>query len=148
MEAWPSSERLSRGLHGLRGWPEHFRREFPQSPNFRAIRVIRAIRGPRTFLNGFTEFDFLLRLVFPSSIFIRNLARFIRLKEKYLAEPLIREDSNRNGSHIPDRDGDKSFPFRLKRGDIHKNPSPSVRRFSDAQRQNVARNPEVLDRSS
>src|SRR5947199_10576148 len=53
-------------------------------------------------LNGLTEFDFLLRLVFPSSIFIRNLARFIRLKEKYLAEPLICEDSNWNGSHIPD----------------------------------------------
>src|SRR6266571_247837 len=99
-------------------------------------------------LNRFPEFDFLLRLVFPSSIFIRNLARFIRLKEKYLAKPLIREDSNWNRSHIPDRDGDKSFPLRLKRGNIHKNSGPSIRRFSDAQGQNVARNPEVLDRSS
>src|SRR6266513_2179678 len=48
-------------------------------------------------LLSLSEFDLLLCLIFTLSILIGNLTRFVRLKEKHLAQTFVRENPNRHG---------------------------------------------------
>src|SRR6185369_17625713 len=78
-------------------------------------------------------------------ILVRNLTRFVRLKEKNLAQSFVRKNPHRNRSCVGDRNGDEAFPLRLKRCDIDEHTSARVSGFSNAKSQYITGNAQVFD---
>src|SRR6266436_331330 len=68
-----------------------------------------------------------LRLVLPLLILVTHFAILIRLKEKHLAQPLVRINLRRQRRRVADLQRHKPFPLRLKRRHVHNNPAPRIR---------------------
>src|SRR5215510_7647985 len=91
------------------------------------------------------ELDLLLCLILPFPILIGSGARLVRLEEQNLTQTFIGEDANRIRRRIRNRYGHKSFPLRLERCDVHENSRTRVGRFTHAEGQDIARDPEILN---
>ena len=69
------------------------------------------------------------------------------MKEKHLAQTFIGEDANGNRRGVRDGNGDESFPFRFEWCDVHQNAGSRIGGFTNAERQYITRDAEVLDSS-
>src|SRR5437773_421577 len=96
-------------------------------------------------ISGLTELDPLLCLILSLAVLVGDFARFIRLKEKDLAQAFIRENPHRNRRRIRNGDGDETLPFGLEWCDIHHNTGPRICRFANTQGQNIPRDAEIFD---
>src|SRR4029077_15044941 len=89
-----------------------------------------------------------LRLVLPFFVLVADFAVFVALKEEHLAEPLVGVNLRGQWRGVADFQRDEPFPLRLKRRYVHDDPPARIGGFPQADRQHVARNPEILDRTS
>src|SRR5215469_7977742 len=102
-----------------------------------------AFRGP-LITSQARQHNSLLRLVFSLFVFLRNFAALVRLEENHLAQSLIRVNSRRQRRRVADFQRDVPFPLRLERRHVHNDSAPRIRRFADANRQHLSRNPEIF----
>src|SRR5580658_6215507 len=93
------------------------------------------------------QHDPLLFLVLTLPVSVTDFADFVRLKEKNLAKSLIGVDARRQRSGVGDFEGHKTLPLRLKRRHVHDDPATGIGRFAHADRQDIARNFEIFDRT-
>src|SRR5262249_8365914 len=92
--------------------------------------------------------DAALRLIFALFVLVADFAVFVGLEENDLAQAFIGVDLRGQRSGVADFERDKSFPLRLERRDVDDDAATGISRFADADRQDVARNAEVFDRTS
>src|SRR5207248_2711144 len=67
----------------------------------------------------FRQHNALLRLVFAFAVGVAGFALLVRLEEDDLAKPLVGVDLGRQRRGIGNLKRHKTFPLRLKRGDVH-----------------------------
>src|SRR5258706_10521601 len=92
--------------------------------------------------------DSLLSLVLSLLVLVGNLAFLVGFKEEDLAETFIRVNLCRQRRGIADFQCHEAFPFRLERCNVHDNSAAGIRRFAEADRQNVSWDAEVFHRAS
>src|SRR5215472_15238004 len=91
------------------------------------------------------ENDTALRLILALLVFVARFAILFGLEEDDLAESLIGIDFRGKRRGIADFERDETFPFGLKRRHVDDDSAARVSGFSDANRQHVARDAEILD---
>src|SRR5207249_4215066 len=73
------------------------------------------------------------------------LVSFVRREEQHLRDPLIGVDLGGEGGGVRDLERDEPLPLRLEGGHVGDDPAAGVGALSDAYRQHIARDAEVLD---
>src|SRR4051794_23072183 len=100
-----------------------------------------------TSLLNLRQRDTALRLVLAFFIAVRHRARLVALKEEDLGDALVRVNLCGERRRIRDFNRHMALPFRLERRDVDDDPAAGVGGLAEADRQDVPRNPEVLDRA-
>src|SRR6266542_1406582 len=93
------------------------------------------------------EDDPLLALVLPLPIRIGRLAGLIGLEKEDLGDPLVGVDLGRQRRGVADLERHEAFPLGLERRDIRDDAAAGIRGLAHADREDVARDLEVLHRS-
>src|SRR5215831_6494951 len=91
--------------------------------------------------------DALLPLVLAAAILVGRLAHFVRLEEDHLRDALVGVDLRGQRRRVRELEGDEAFPLGLEGRYVHDDTAPGVRALAEADREHVARNAEVLDRT-
>src|SRR5579885_590475 len=93
------------------------------------------------------QHDPALRLILPFLVLVAHFAVFVREKENYLAKPFVCVDFRRQRRGVADLQRHEPFPLRLERRDVHDDAAPRVRGLAHANREYIARNPEIFHRT-
>src|SRR5690606_32782440 len=89
----------------------------------------------------------LLSLIFPAAILIRDLADLVRFQEQHLRHTLVGVNLRRERRRVRELERDVAFPFRLERRHVHDDAAARIRGLAQADRQDVPRDSEILDRA-
>src|SRR5688500_17103291 len=93
----------------------------------------------------FGQRHFELSQVLALLVLVRDLALFVALEEQDLGDPLVGVDLGRERRRVGNLQRRRPLPLGLERGDVDDAPAAGVRGLTQADRQHVARNTEVLD---
>src|SRR5262245_20036939 len=146
------SEKGCRKVSGRRKGPEilYFQGKTRSRPAQRHARPQRAAKRRRraTTAGEVSELqtrqnDAALRLVLAFLVVVADFAVFVGLKKDDLAKAFVGVNLRGQRRGVADFECDVAFPLRLERRDVDDDAASSVSGFADANRQHVARNPEI-----
>ena len=86
-------------------------------------------------------------MVFATTVFIGCLANFITLEEQHLGAAFASINFGRQGRGVGKLQRDKPFPFGFEGGDVDDDAAASIGALTQADGQDAAWNPEILDRA-
>lgn len=89
--------------------------------------------------------DAALALVFAAAILVGGFADFVGFEEDYLGDAFVGVDLCRKGRRVGELECDVAFPLRLEWGDVYQNSAARVRALAETDREDVARDAEILN---
>jgi hypothetical protein len=106
-----------------------------------------ALPGGCTLLDDFGGDDAGLLVVLAFTIFVGGLALVRGDEEQNLRDAFVGIYLGGQGGGVADFERDEALPLRLERGDVHDETAAGIGGLADTDRQHIARNAEVLDRT-